>query len=1135
MADDDRRYQKLSDTEHVLKNPDMYLGSAQPSESHEYVCGRDGRFVFKKVELVEAVVKMVDEALINSRDHAVRQAALPSGRDNKRVSFIKIDVGKDGRVCVENDGNGISVRVHEQYQKWIPQLIFGEMRTSTNYDKGEKKIVGGKNGVGIKLAFIWSTTARVETLDHLLKKRFSQTYRQNLSVADPPVVVDVPAKELPFTRVSFELDLARLGLPEISDDTIDYLRRRAYDLAACTGVRVFFNSPTPLDKMGFHDYSKMFDGDAPPVYAASGPRWEFAVGPRGGAAEPSFVAFVNGVCTTDKRSSHVKYFSEMLASLLADGLKKKKMKKDASVSDAALKKAVLAQLRFFLRCDIVNPTFNSQTKTCLTTPVKDFGSACEIPPKFVAKLLGDPGLDLAARVAAALETKVVALVKKKDGGQTSMVRGIPKLVDAGRAGSKRSHECSLILVEGDSAKAGAVSGLSKSDREFFGVYPLKGKLLNTRGACSSKVADNKEISELKKILGLAVGASYSPESLRSKLRYGRVVVLTDQDLDGHHIKSLVVNLFHDQWRSLALIPGFLCFMNTPIVKAFHGQREAAFYSEDEYRQWLDADAAHAKWRTKYYKGLGTSSPKEFKEYFAKKEESLVMFAHSGACDDRIDMLFNGSRANDRKEWLKAPPRAAPAPRAAPRAVCSYADFIDKDVVEFSRYSCARQIPALMDGLKPCQRKILHACFKKNLLSEIKVAQLAGYTSEQTCYHHGEQSLNDAITHMGQNFTGSNHINLLKPSGQFGTRLLGGKDAASPRYIYTSLEKITRSLFCKVDDDVLDYNFNDGAPIEPKFFAPVIPMILVNKTTGVGTGFSTDIPPFDPLLLVDALKQRLRSPKAAFSTPLVPYVHGFTGESYDLGGGAFMFAGSFSLLSPSVVNVSELPPGVWTDPFKSFLDSLVGSDGPLPVKSFTDRSTDVSVNIDIAFPPVVDLAALISAKHSKCPSLTKLHELLKITSTTSLNNMHAYDTHMAIRKYSSPLEILTEFFDARLLVYVKRKELVLGRLRAKIKHAAAQKRYICDVISGCVDLRNKKSADVVSLLVKKNYEDLSGDGFGYLIKMPMDSVTYEKVEKLSQQVADMESDIQKIVALRPEDWWFEDLVAFEKEYRARFNR
>jgi DNA topoisomerase-2 len=199
------------------------------------------------------------------------------------------------------------------------------------------------------------------------------------------------------------------------------------------------------------------------------------------------------------------------------------------------------------------------------------------------------------------------------------------------------------------------------------------------------------------------------------------------------------------------------------------------------------------------------------------------------------MAFSKKKADRRKEWLlKSGDETTYIDHSANEV--SYADFVNKELIQFSMADNIRSIPSAVDGLKPSQRKVLFSCFKRKLTDEIKVAQLAGYVSEHSAYHHGEASLHGTIVNMAQNYCGSNNLNLLVPSGQFGTRLLGGKDAASPRYIFTKLDPLARLVFHKDDEALINYLDDDGLSIEPDHYVPIIPMVLVNGCDGIGEDY-----------------------------------------------------------------------------------------------------------------------------------------------------------------------------------------------------------------------------------------------------------------------------------------------------------
>jgi DNA topoisomerase-2 len=764
----------------------------------------------------------------------------------------------------------------------------------------------------------------------------------------------------------------------------------------------------------------------------------------------------------------------------------------------------------------------------MNTPSSKFGSKCEVSDKFIEKVAKMGVMDAACAITELKDNKAA---KKTDGIKSKSVRGIPKLTDANWAGTEKSGLCTLIFCEGDSAKAGIISGLSSEDRNTIGVYPLKGKLLNVRGELAKRISENKEITEIKKILGLETGKQYLPEDVVNCLRYGKVLFLTDQDLDGSHIKGLCINLFESEWPSLTAIPGFMGFMNTPILKALKGTKTLMFYNDGEYDEWKTENEADVKgWKIKYYKGLGTSTGKEFKEYFEQKK--LVGFEHTGPGSvDVIDMVFNKKRADDRKDWLKEYDRELFVDTNQP--LITYEEFINKEFIHFSKYDCDRSIPNLMDGLKTSLRKILFAAFKKNLTTEIKVAQFSGYVSEHSCYHHGEASLNGAIVGMAQNFVGSNNINLLVPSGQFGTRAKGGDDSASERYIFTQLSKITRAIFVEHDDAILDYLNDDGTPVEPIFYAPIIPMILVNGSKGIGTGFSTDILSYNPLQIIGYLKYKLVG-CPPIEDPFVPFYEGFNGQIEKIGPSKFLIKGRYEKVGPDKIRVTELPVGFWTESFKELLEDLIepglNKEGkkivPL-VKDYDDMSRDTTVDFTITLQKgKVDELESSQLEHG-CNALEKL---FKLYSTSSTTNMHLFDSSDKLKKYDTVEEIIDDYFVTRLQMYIKRKEFMIESLEKKLVVLSNKARYIQELLDGTIDLRKRKKSEIVDMLQEKGYDVIDEDGeFKYLVKMPMDSVSEENVEKLNGEHQDKLDELLRIKETTEQQMWFVELENLEKEY------
>ena len=1115
------KYQQKTDKQHILDNPDTYIGSVEEIDSEQWIIDGD-RIVEKNIKYIPGLFKLFDEGIVNCRDHVVRMLqAIANGQQNALpVTNIEVSIEADGTITMLNDGNGIDVAEHPEHKIWIPEMIFGHLRTSTNYDKTEKKIVGGKNGFGFKLVLIWSTYGAVETVDHVRGLKYKQEFKNNLDEICKPSITK--CKNKPYTKITFKPDYKRLGITNLSADLIALLKKRTYDVSAVTdkSLKVKYNGELVPVK-NFQQYIDMYIGDksaAPRVYEEdeNSGRWEYAV-----ALTPTNefvqISFVNGIHTS-KGGKHVEYILNQITRKLCDFIEKKKKVK---VNPNSIKE----QLILFVRCDIENPAFDSQTKDYMNTPSSKFGSKCEVSDKFIEKVAKMGVMDAALQLTEIKENKAA---KKTDGAKTKSIRGIPKLTDANWAGTEKSKDCMIIFCEGDSAKAGIISGLSSEDRNTIGVYPMKGKILNVRGEASKKIAENKEITEIKKILGLETNKKYlTIDDVHKHLRYGKVLFMTDQDLDGSHIKGLGINLFQSEWPTLANIPGFIGFMNTPILKAKKGTVELDFYNDGEYNEWKEENDTKG-WKIKYYKGLGTSTGKEFREYFEKKK--IVGFQKCEKSDDAIDMVFNKKRADDRKDWLQLYDRDAYLDTN--KASVSYEEFINRELIHFSKYDCDRSIPNLMDGLKTSLRKILFSAFKKNLTTEIKVAQFSGYVSEHSGYHHGEASLNGAIVGMAQNFVGSNNINLLMPNGQFGTRLQGGKDSASERYFFTQLNKITRSIFPVSDDNVLTYLNDDGLSVEPIYYAPIIPMILVNGSKGIGTGFSTDIMCYNPLQIIDYLKNKLLNIEDEIE--FMPYYEGFKGQISKITDGKFLIRGCYEKLGVDKIRVTELPVGYWTEDFKELLEELIepgqdkeGKKIAATVKEYDDMSKDTTIDFTITFVKG-KLEELEKAKGDHgCNGLEKV---LKLYTTNTTTNMHLFDANDTLQKYDNVSQIIDAYYEVRLGLYQDRKNYLIEALERELTLLTNKAKYIKENLDGTIDLRKKKKEQVIEMLEAKGYDKIDDDEeYKYLVKMPMDSVTEENVEKLLKDKGNKEQELEQVKNTTIHKMWLNELNELREQY------
>lgn len=418
-------------------------------------------------------------------------------------------------------------------------------------------------------------------------------------------------------------------------------------------------------------------------------------------------------------------------------------------------------------------------------------------------------------------------------------------------------------------------------------------------------------------------------------------------------------------------------------------------------------------------------------YFADLEKHMKEF-HVMEEEGRnlIELAFSKKKADERKEWLRLYKPGTFLDHGVDKI--SYPEFVNKELILFSMADNIRSIPSMVDGLKPGQRKILFACFKRNLKKQLKVSELAGYVSEQTAYHHGEQSLQGAIINMAQTFVGTNNLNLLEPEGSFGTRLDGGKDAASPRYIFTLLSPFARKLFPAMDDPLLTYNLDDDKKIEPLWYAPVVPLVLINGADGIGTGWSTTIPNYNPEDVVDNIRRLMRNEELE---TMVPWYRNWTGAVEKLSDDKYKFTGTVKQIDDVTCEVTELPVKMWTQEFKEKLEEIIkGEKSPSFIKDYVDYNSPHKVHFIITFE---------SAKHMQDAVAEGLENKFKLSKTIATTNLVAFDPEGRINKYNTVNDILKEFYFIRLKLYSERKVCSKNQLGlVLIRNADLINRNIC---------------------------------------------------------------------------------------------
>ncbi|KAI9719723.1 MAG: DNA topoisomerase 2 [Candelaria pacifica] len=1138
------QYQKLTQLEHILKRPDTYIGSVERTEKHMWVYNTQTDCMqMREVSFVPGLYKIFDEILVNAADNKQR---------DKNMDAVKVTVDREkGEISVWNNGRGIPIEIHDKEKIYIPEMIFGHLLTSSNYDDDQQKVTGGRNGYGAKLCNIFSTEFILETADSRSKKKYLQSWTGNMAHMEKAKITANKTED--FTKITFSPDFKKFGMSGMDDDFEAMVKRRVYDLAGTSkGVKVHLNG----EKIKIKDFKQYMEMYTKAIHIESGkdassdstviltdkpdPRWEIGFAVSDGSFQQ--VSFVNSIATTSG-GTHVNYVADQICNKLAEIVKKK------NKGGVALKNAQIRNHIFlFVNCLIVNPAFTSQTKEQLTTKTSQFGSKCTVSDKFLKDIAKTEVIENILHFA---QQKADQALKKTDGSRRNRMSN-PKLIDANKAGTKDGWKCTLILTEGDSAKGLAVAGRAVVGPDVFGVFPLRGKLLNVRDASIDQISKNSEIQNIKNFIGLQHKKQYTDTK---GLRYGHIMIMTDQDHDGSHIKGLLINFLQVSFPSLLRIPEFLIEFITPIVKVYKGDpknpsKHQSFFTMPEYESWKEVHGSERGWEHKYYKGLGTSTTEDAQIYFRDLDKHLKEFhTMQDAEADLIDLAFSKKKADERKEWLRQFKPGTYLDHSIKKI--SYTDFVNKELILFSMADNMRSIPSIVDGLKPGQRKVLFSCFKRNMVKDMKVVELAGYVSGLTSYHHGETSLQQTIVGLAQTFVGSNNLNCLEPSGNFGSRLQGGSDCASARYIYTRLSPFARRVFPAVDEPLLTYNIDDrGRKIEPEIYCPVVPMVLINGADGIGTGWSSSIPNYDPEDIVANLRIRMK-PGATKEDmkPMMPWFRGWDGQITDMGNDRWKFSGIIRQSSDNEVEITELPIRVWTQDFKDKLEEIIKAEKvPSFIKDYTDYNTHLKVHFIVQ----------MEEKHMKKALEDGLEEKFKLSRSVATSNLVAFDPQGRIHKYATVLDIMEEFYLVRIKFYEQRKQWQLADMQKSLDKLTNQARFIQMIIDGHLVVSKKKKADLVSELRKKNFKSFpkvadaakdgelestvenededetdvvkSATGYDYLLGMAIWSLTKERVEKLLQQIGDKELEIDTLIKLSKEDLWTKDLDDFIGEWR-----
>lgn len=1081
---DTSQYRTLTPVQHVKLRKSMYVGDC--SVRHHATCSYiwDAEENRTKESCLttrcDGLEKLLYEAIDNATDNAHRT---PPTTD------IRVSMTKDTFTC-SNNGVHIPIQTNVCDGTYIPSTIFFKMHSGSNFqDEVEARTAAGMNGLGIKLAAILSRSFTVTCYDPVSKLCFVQCAIDGLDTVHKPVVTKLHARRPKHitTSVTFVPDLTAHFPDLLSLDTLQpRVLTRLVQLSATMGGKVtFWFNGHKIKLRSFKEYVRSFPCRPHPVHYRQSETVEYAVAcsPSG---EHTHISFVNNLFT-EEGGTHVRSLVTQVIAVVYAHFDKKLSKDTVRPTRVQIRN----NLTLFCSVTVENPEFQSQSKRCLTRPVA-FGGISTSELLSAAKRCGL--LERVATIVARKETSLLNDALSSKNKKKSI--HVENLTDARFAGTPKSKDCSLFVVEGLSAKTFAVSGLAEVGNVHYGIYPVRGKPLNVFNSSQKAIVQNKEIGELCKILGLRTNTDYSTEKALSTLRYRYMVVLTDADVDGFHICGLLIAFLYKLFPSL-LKRGFVKRFVTPVIVARRHQQQKEFFTVSDYNTWAKALSPTQKWHIKYFKGLGSSTKEQARAYFRNMQRYLKPMEHDVCTDDRVQLLFDSKNADRRKAWMLNTPRTTLDYEASRMTISR---FVDTEMHDFSMETITRAIPGLDDGLKESQRKVLFAVIQKaskNNNQEIKIAQLGAYAAEITAYLHGEKSIQDTCNKMTHSFVGSNNLHVLEACGNTGSRLQLGADAASTRYTFTRLMPYTRHIFNTLDDTILARRTEEGMQIEYVTFAPILPMLLINGSMGIATGFRTTIPCHNPTTLVGHLKDRLRQIITKFPA-LTPYYRGWKGTVTETDTD-WAFHGTCRR-NGTRCTITELPVLIATERYKTKVLLPL-----LEKKHIRDMVEEHPDENGVCFTFVT--------------TETFRESMLGLVShmTKGCLNVLVDGSVCHFRDTSALLEV---FYKRRLRMYTNRRENMLVRFQAQLRKLTAKCTFVQLVLDGKVTFRNVTKVEIVQCLVTdyKIPRDFCDD----FLHMPMISLTKERVDELLRQIQTVRASLVNTEKATPSSLWLLDL-------------
>lgn len=1145
-------YQGMDPITHVLMRPSMYVGDMKPELVNTWILDiNTWKMRGMSKHMCLPLRHIFYEVLDNAADNADR--SWRAGVDPIRIEVL----ANRTTISVRNFGLPIPVAQHPQTQQWVPQMIFGELRTGSNFDDSKSRVTIGQNGFGIKLVSILSGEEfTVDITDATRGLRYVQTWCNNMRIMKPPVITKLTTPTtISEVTVLYKADFkyfSQFGVREYDDEWLGMFARQVADISLACKIPCTFNNHT-IDNRDIKTYAALMF--PPEIISKSIHHVEPT--PPGSYVSPleaifldtpyaaQNLAIVNGRLTP-AGGVHVDAAIHALTKPIIEKLKKS----DSADAPRLDIRDVRPHISLVMCCRVEKPTLRGQVKDYLLSPTPTINL-----PESVIKIVNT--WELVGRLIATLEDKNWKKVAKKDGQRKNLLAD--KISDANFAGKAgKVPFCIAIVVEGDSAKTNVLNCID--NRDYNGIFPFRGKMPNVSNLSMERLVKNNEFTAFRQFMGLREGTR-TKEEFEKTLRYGTVVMKFDPDDDGIHITSLFMNWMRLR-HPLMLTTGRIILERIPIITLQVSGSTLGFFSKSDHNKWITSiggPSVASRFKPKYHKGLGTSSPADV-EYQIKNRRLVSMICDQDA-NDEFERWFNENAADLRKahisEWKeKYELEALPS---IPITI-----YLKEEFVKYGKLNLLRAIPNIMDGLKTSQRKILWTLIKSfgtqskkfaatGECKSIVVERLAARVAEFTCYHHGATSLEGAIFVMGAAYVGSNNMPYLVQDGQFGSRMMGGQDTPAARYPKTKPQRWLGHAYLEEDNELLTMLLDDNGEdlIEPAFLLPPVPMQLINGYNGIASGWSTYGPNFNPLDVIAWFESRntrelneMKETKEAKeqkekklpmgkpdALPFMPWWRGFMGKvevrkinpgkgkkaekaiipaRYMLPESIFtqqempyllriITSGNMQTYSGGVCIITELPIGRWTTPYENYLTSLYEQK---KIGKPVNKSKPAFVHIEL-----------------KDVKLTNEKEL-KMKKSYPLTKMVMLMPDNSVRHFKTIDEILETFYNLRLSYYIKRRALIIKRIEDHIMALKDKLRFHHLVKTGQIVVVDRSVEALKSDLKEHKLPEKIAEG-------KLRSIMRDNSEQLKVKIAEAETQLKVTTETTANHLWLKDLASFKE--------